>query len=112
MRTASAPSHTEDRPHATRSARRVHVPGPLVALVSATAFLALAWVLLVPAFNAPDENAHFGYTQSIAERFALPGDPTRPIFSSEQSTGANALNADQTSGQSAVKAEWSTAIAS
>jgi 4-amino-4-deoxy-L-arabinose transferase-like glycosyltransferase len=111
MRTASAPPHTEEVARATGSERRGRVPGPLVALLAATAVLALAWVLLVPAFQAPDENAHFAYVQSLAERFALPGDPARPVFSQEQVRGADALNADQVAGQAAVKPEWSPEIA-
>ena len=110
MRTASAPSHTEEEARETGPERRRRVPGPLLALLAATAVLAVAWLLLVPAFNAPDENAHFAYTQSIAERFALPGDPTRPIFSEEQSGGSGALNSDQTAQQPLVKPEWSTAL--
>jgi 4-amino-4-deoxy-L-arabinose transferase-like glycosyltransferase len=76
----------------------------------ATTLLGLAWAVLVPAFNAPDENAHFAYLQAIAERFDLPGDPARPIFSEEHFRGSDAVNSDQVAAQPGVKPEWSPII--
>jgi hypothetical protein len=32
----------------------------------------LAWTLIVPPFEVPDENAHYAYVQQVAERGALP----------------------------------------
>ncbi len=66
--------------------------------------------MLVPAFNAPDENAHFAYVQSLGEQFVLPGDPSHPIFSQQQFQGADAVNSDQVAGQKFVKPEWSRAV--
>ena len=44
----------------------------------------LAWALVTPDWQAPDENSHFAYTQALAERFALPGDPDfRSLWASE-----------------------------
>jgi 4-amino-4-deoxy-L-arabinose transferase-like glycosyltransferase len=45
-----------------------------VALLCALAALAngLAWSLIVPPFQVPDENAHYAYVQQVAERGTLP----------------------------------------
>jgi hypothetical protein len=32
----------------------------------------LAWSLIVPPFQVPDENAHYAYVQQVAERGTLP----------------------------------------
>jgi hypothetical protein len=47
---------------------------PTAAWVCALAALAngLAWSLIVPPFEVPDENAHYAYVQQIAERGTLP----------------------------------------
>ncbi|HWW90950.1 MAG TPA: DUF2142 domain-containing protein [Solirubrobacteraceae bacterium] len=47
---------------------------PLVGWVCALAALAngLAWALIVPPFQVPDENAHYAYVQQVAERGTLP----------------------------------------
>jgi 4-amino-4-deoxy-L-arabinose transferase-like glycosyltransferase len=83
------------------------VPAPLVALLGVALLLGVAWALVTPPFQAPDENAHFGYVQSLAERFALPGDPKRPIFSTEQALASSLSNADQAPGDVDTKMEWS-----
>ncbi|HEV7846923.1 MAG TPA: DUF2142 domain-containing protein [Thermoleophilaceae bacterium] len=80
---------------------------PLVFLLLATLLLGCAWALLVPPFQAPDENAHVAYVQSLAERGELPGGGGQPQ-SSEQVAGALAANADQTAQLPDVKPEWST----
>lgn len=51
----------------------------------------LAWAYLTPAFQVPDETAHFAYTQSIVERGVRPGALGRPEFSSEQNAAMSAL---------------------
>lgn len=111
MRTAHAPSPLPGDARPDRPRERRRPPGPLVALLLATTLLGLAWAVLTPAFNAPDENAHFAYVQSLGERFALPGDPARPIFSREQFAGSDAVNSDQVAAQPAVKPEWSPRVA-
>lgn len=45
---------------------------PLVLLLAAVAVTVVAWALLVPPFQVPDEPAHFAYAQSIAERQQRP----------------------------------------
>ena len=42
---------------------------------------------MLPAFQAPDEQSHFTYVQTLGERFALPGDAGRPFFSTQLSAG-------------------------
>jgi 4-amino-4-deoxy-L-arabinose transferase-like glycosyltransferase len=83
-------------------------PAALLFLLATTLVLGCVWALVVPPFQAPDENAHVAYAQSLAERGKLPGDADRPFQSTEQTSGADAANADQTAQQLFVKPEWST----
>lgn len=43
------------------------VPRPLLLLLGAVAAFVLAWALFVPPLQVPDEQAHFGYVQSLVE---------------------------------------------
>jgi 4-amino-4-deoxy-L-arabinose transferase-like glycosyltransferase len=86
---------------------RKRVPAPLGGLLAAVAVLGLAWAILTPAWQAPDENSHFAYLQSVGERFDLPGDPDRSFFSTEQATAVTAMNSDQVAGVPETKPEWS-----
>src|SRR3954449_3685523 len=54
------------------SSRISRVPRPLAILLILAAVEALAWIAIVPAFQGPDEGAHFGYTQNLAENHARP----------------------------------------
>ena len=45
---------------------------PLLLLLGAVAAFVVAWSLFVPPFQVPDEQAHFGYVQSLAERHERP----------------------------------------
>jgi len=83
-------------------------PAALLFLLATTLALGCVWAVVVPPFQAPDENAHVAYVQSLAERGQLPGDTARPFQSTEQASGADADNADQTAQQLFVKPEWST----
>jgi 4-amino-4-deoxy-L-arabinose transferase-like glycosyltransferase len=86
---------------------RKRVPAPLGWLLVAVGLLGLAWAVLTPAWQAPDENSHFAYLQSVGERFDLPGDPDRPFFSIEQAAAVAAVNSDQVAGVPETKPEWS-----
>ena len=83
------------------------MPAPLAWLLVAVAFLGVAWAILTPAWQAPDENSHFAYVQVLAERFDLPGDGDRPIYSTEQARAMEAVNADQVAGFPETKPQWS-----
>jgi 4-amino-4-deoxy-L-arabinose transferase-like glycosyltransferase len=72
--------------------------------------LSVTWAAIVPAFQAPDEQYHFAYVQSLAERQALPGDPTRPNFSTQMLQAMAAVNSDQVAAQIRVKPEWSDRV--
>lgn len=103
-----------------RPARRLRVrsaaprpgrpPAALAALLLVTAIVGVAWALVTPAFQAPDENSHFGYVQTLAERFALPGRADRPPLSPEQVLAGSLSNSDQTAQQLHVRMEWSRAV--
>lgn len=43
------------------------VPRPLLLLLGAIATFVVAWALFVPPLQVPDEQAHFGYVQSLVE---------------------------------------------
>src|SRR5437763_3324851 len=49
------------------------VPSPLAALLGVVLLVGIAWALVVPPFQVPDEAVHIQYTQSIAARHELPG---------------------------------------
>src|SRR5215218_3820008 len=88
------------------SARRRRPPAALTALIASSLTLAFAWAFLSPPFQAPDENSHFGYTQTFAETGALPGNPLKGPFSSEQTAAGSASNSDQAAAQRSVKMTW------
>lgn len=84
----------EARVGRTRPADRVRaLAHPLTGLLVLTAVLGVTWALLVPPWQSPDESLHFAYAQSLAERFALPGSPTRPLVSPAQTLAATSDNA-------------------
>jgi 4-amino-4-deoxy-L-arabinose transferase-like glycosyltransferase len=79
----------------------------LAGLLALTALVGVAWALVTPVFQAPDENSHFAYVQTLAETFDLPGNPTLPKASTEQDVAASVSNADQAAAQLPVRMEWS-----
>ena len=88
-------------------AKRLRPPPALGALMAVSLLLAVTWAAMMPAFQAPDEQSHFNYVQSLGERFALPGDPKRKFFSTQASEGIAAVNSDQVASQKEVRPEWS-----
>jgi hypothetical protein len=51
------------------------VPRPLAALLAVATFQVVAWILVLPPFQGPDEDAHFAYVQHLAETGERPGLP-------------------------------------
>lgn len=85
------------------------IPFPLLALCATTMLLGVTWAIVTPAFQAPDENQHFAYTEYLARTGHLPGDPNKPAFSTEQREAGLASNSDQAAGAPSTKMDWSRA---
>jgi len=83
------------------------MPGPLAALLGAVLLFGVAWALLVPPFQAPDEQRHAAYVQSLATGAGLPGEGERPEVSTEQLAAQKAVNSDQTAANLAARTRWS-----
>src|SRR5690349_12485556 len=66
--------------------RPSRVPVPLRWLVGAALLAGIAWALLVPPWQAPDEDAHFAYVQTLAELHRLPRDDGRRALDAAKST--------------------------
>jgi 4-amino-4-deoxy-L-arabinose transferase-like glycosyltransferase len=67
-------------------ARARTIPRPLAALLAVAAIQVVAWVLVMPPFQGPDEEGHFAYVQHLAET----GEPP------ERATGnGRAVSAEQ-----------------
>ena len=62
------------------------VPVPLRWLVAAALLAGVSWALLVPPWQAPDEDAHFAYVQTVAELGRLPRDDGRRALDAAKST--------------------------
>src|SRR3954451_11812074 len=114
MSTSTARAHTPAAPAgaSSRRSRRAALaalrpPSALAALLVLTALVGIGWAVVTPAFQARDEPAHFGYVQEIAEGFDLPGQPGRPLVSSEQALAGSLSNSDQTAQNLGARMEWS-----
>jgi hypothetical protein len=80
----------------------------LLFLLVAVGLVGLAWALFVPPFQAPDENSHFAYVQTLAEHFDLPGETGGTFYSSSEQRLAMAWsNAEQAAALLETKPEWS-----
>jgi hypothetical protein len=86
--------------------RRLAVPAPLAALLAVAAIFGVCWALVLPAWQAPDENSHYGYVQSLVDGPGLPGVANRPSLATEQGLASDAVNADQTAASLVTKPEW------
>ncbi|HYJ00534.1 MAG TPA: DUF2142 domain-containing protein [Thermoleophilaceae bacterium] len=86
------------------------LPRPLILLLVTTALLGASWALLVPPWQAPDEPAHFGYAQTLAERGEPPQTEGERIFSTEHDAAAAAIGSDQLAGNLFARPEWGRAV--
>jgi 4-amino-4-deoxy-L-arabinose transferase-like glycosyltransferase len=82
------------------------VPPPLALLLVVVAVFGAMWVLIVPAWGAPDEDAHFAYTASLADLGRLPGGEGNAV-SREQRQSMDYTNTDATTFFPYAKPEWS-----
>lgn len=107
-RSMAAPQPPPEPAVSLRSLPR-RTPRPLAALLAAVLLLGVAWTLVTPAWQTPDENSHFGYVQHLSETGELPGDLGEPAFSTEQVLAASprGSNADQAAAQPEVPMTWS-----
>lgn len=81
-------------------------PQPLVLLMGAALIVGLAWVYLVPPWQAPDEFVHYAYTESLVERGERPGDGPRLASTAQEFAGVRS-NALQTAGVLHTQPTWS-----
>jgi 4-amino-4-deoxy-L-arabinose transferase-like glycosyltransferase len=123
MATAGTP--TLGRPHVKarerRAARTVallsSVPKPLAVILAVGALQSIAWNLVTPAFQGPDEVAHFAYVQYLAETGHLPRAPQAQLGeasllalgSTEQQDALTWLNLQPTIKNPNSKPAWTAA---
>ena len=87
------------------------VPRPLVALLAIATIQVVAWALVLPPFQGPDEDAHFAYVQKLAETGSGPvasGGNGRAI-SSEQNAAMNEAQLRSLRGVLGARPAWSDA---
>jgi 4-amino-4-deoxy-L-arabinose transferase-like glycosyltransferase len=89
---------------------RFRPPPALGALMAVSLLLAVTWAAVIPLFQAPDEQSHFAYVQSLGANHALPGNPDAKPFSTQMSDAIAGVNSDQVASQLPVKPEWSDAL--
>ena len=103
--TSSEPRPTV--PSGSRRAGRRRVPAPLAYLLGAVLLVTLTWAYVIPPWQAPDEDHHFAYVQTLGEGLGLPGDEDRPEQSTEQRLATSRSNAEQTAQVLITELEWS-----
>lgn len=83
------------------------MPRELALLMLVVALLGFTWAIVMPPWGAPDEDVHFAYTQTLAERHKLPGGPDQAV-STEQRLSMDVSNTDQVVFFNFAKPDWST----
>lgn len=83
----------------------------LAPLLAAVLLLGVAWAMLTPPLQAPDETTHFAYAQALAERGTSPGDPGRATFSTEQRLLQDAAATQSPALTPSGRPSWSSAAA-
>lgn len=87
----------------------MRVPTPLRWLLLAVGIAAVVWALAVPAWQVPDEDAHFAYAQTLAELHERPGDNGRPATASEQTLAQDASGFRRSYQRLESNPEWTAA---
>ncbi|MEA2375562.1 MAG: hypothetical protein QOD53_2025, partial [Thermoleophilaceae bacterium] len=79
----------------------------LAGTVALLAFLnAVAWSLITPAFNAPDETEHFAYGQYLAEVHRAPFSRVLPPYSTDAARGVDAVRLGTSDERGDGKPPW------
>jgi 4-amino-4-deoxy-L-arabinose transferase-like glycosyltransferase len=95
-------------PHRSDGQRRI--PRVLGLILFAAAIQSLAWSVALPAFQGPDETAHFAYVQHLAETGSVPNPNSgNSPNSSEAGAALNALNLNSLIGNLSARPAWSSA---
>jgi hypothetical protein len=83
---------------------------PLAAILVFAFLQSVAWSIVIPPFQAPDEDAHFAYTQQLVERHRVPstGAPGSP-YSTEFTVATTWGNFEPTRGAPEARTGWSPA---
>lgn len=83
---------------------------PLAAILVFACLQSIAWSIVIPAFQAPDEDAHFAYTQQLVERHRVPSTATPGSpYSTEFIVATTWGNLEPTRGDPQARTAWSTA---
>jgi hypothetical protein len=96
----------------TRGLARVRtVPRPLAALLAVAGIQVVAWTLVMPPFQGPDETAHFAYVQHLAETGEAPEQTggSGANFSSEQAEAMRWENVHALIGVLDMRPGWTEA---
>lgn len=105
MSTTDVQPHARtDTPPRVRLCRRVPRAGGACALVAV--LNALAWALITPPFEVPDETQHFSYTQTIVEAGRLPRPLAIPSQSPEEREVTKALDLASVGGNPVGRPPW------
>ena len=87
------------------------IPRPLAVLLVLATIQVVAWMLVLPPFQGPDEDAHFAYVQHLAETGQRPDGPdgSGRIFSTEQGEAMKWADLFVLRGVSAARPGWTDA---
>ncbi|MEA2412918.1 MAG: hypothetical protein QOC77_3479 [Thermoleophilaceae bacterium] len=110
MATAAGRTRRFARPRVTPRRLLARLPRELALLLLVVALVGFTWALVMPPWGAPDEDVHFAYTQTLAERHDLPGGPQQGV-STEQRLSMDVSNTDQVVFFNFAKPDWSEASA-
>jgi hypothetical protein len=95
--------------------RQRRVPLPLGLLLVVATLQTLAWIVVLPAFQGPDEDSHLSYVQRIVEEKTVPWKPQGGIppqgvrFSEEMQRAENLTGLGSLIGNLAARPGWTSA---
>ena len=82
---------------------------PLRWLLLAVGLAGVVWALVVPAWQAPDEDSHFAYVQTLAEQHRLPGGESRNRRTTELRAAHDASGFQRSYQRLETNPEWTRA---